>query len=54
MGNGQNIIDKIIADAKMEAEKIEAAAKAEAEKTVASAISKAEKESLRLENIGKD
>ena len=54
MGNGQNIIDKIIADAKAEAEKIEAAARAEAEKTVAAAMAKAERESLRMENIGKE
>jgi V/A-type H+-transporting ATPase subunit E len=54
MGNGQNIIDKIIADANAEAQKIESAARAEAEKTVAAAMAKAEKESLRMENIGKD
>ena len=54
MGNGQNIIDKILSDAKEEAAKIEEAAKKEADKIIAEAQSKADKESLKAREAAKD
>lgn len=54
MSNGQNIIDKILSDAKQEAAKIEQAAKAEAEKIILAANEKADKEAAKAEEAGKD
>ena len=54
MGNGQNIIDKILSDAKAEAAKIEEAAMAEAEKIISAAQAKADKEAAKAEEAGKD
>ena len=54
MGNGQNIIDKILSDAKDEAAKIEEAAKKEADKIIAEAQAKADKESLKAQEAAKD
>ncbi len=54
MGNGQNIIDKILSDAKAEAAKIEDAAKAEAEKIISAAQLKADKEAVKAEEAGKE
>jgi len=54
MGNGQNIIDKILSDAREEAAKIEEAAKAEAEAIISAAQAKADKEAARAEEAGKD
>ena len=54
MGNGQNIIDKILSDARAEAAKIEEAAMAEAEAIISAAQAKAEKEAIKAEEAGKD
>jgi V/A-type H+-transporting ATPase subunit E len=54
MGNGQNIIDKILSDAKAEAAKTEETARAEAEKIISAAQTKADKETQKAQEAGKD
>ncbi|MBR5228454.1 MAG: V-type ATP synthase subunit E [Firmicutes bacterium] len=54
MNRGQNIIEKILSDARAEAAKIEETARLEAEKTIAEAKEKAEKEKLKIETASAD
>jgi len=54
MNRGQNIIEKILSDARAEAAKIEEAARLDAEKTIAEAKEKAEKEKLKIATASAD
>lgn len=51
MDNGQNLIDKILADANAQAEEIKKAAKEEAEQIIAAAKAKASKEKAAADKI---
>ena len=54
MNRGQNIIEKILSDARAEAAKIQEAASLEAEKIIAEANEKADKEKLKLASASAD
>ena len=49
MGNGQNLIDKILSDAKAQAEEIKNAALKEADEVIAAAQAKADKEKAKFD-----
>ena len=51
MGNGQNLIDKILSDAKAQAEAVEAEAKEKAEGIISTAKAKADKEKAKFDEI---
>ena len=51
MGNGQNLIDKILSDAKAQADVVESEAKKQADDIISSAKAKADKEKAKFDEV---